>query len=523
MLEQSSSSSPIEGSIIPTTPAPGLGTPPPTLPVLGTMPPTLGSGIISLPPAQGAPSTPQPTLSTIPPVSGTLLPIQPTIPPVQTLPPTVAFPTVPSTLLPAPSVPTLPPVIGTPPPTLSTITTTLPPPIGTPPPTATGVVTPPPTLALPTYNPTLSPTLGLSLIPGARLPPPPGMPISFSNTPATLPPAPGTSPSTLSNSTLSMIRPSTAGTAPPTVTRGATQPPSLFPTYSPINPGVSGPPLSVPLGPRFFSNTPTKTTTANGATQPPAFPTYNPTILPTLESSLNQAASISSPPGTLVSNTPTYAFTDNFIAPPTAAGGQAFPTYSPTLLPTLGSSIVAANISSPPVTLVSNTPTYTFTDSSIAPASGLVTFTKCGLLTPNPDSFEVATFPQSPWSTSGNSVWAITTEKASNGSSSLRSPKLVGSSTPVTSNATLQVCDDFLGGVLRTMVYASVEPPRDIFIIYIDGVEAAELVGVNEWQTLELGLTSGAHTIDFSYQYTGKNVTNPTTEGECYGRRLLLH
>jgi len=73
------------------------------------------------------------------------------------------------------------------------------------------------------------------------------------------------------------------------------------------------------------------------------------------------------------------------------------------------------------------------------------------------------------------------------------------------------------------MVYASVEPPRDIFIIYIDGVEAAELVGVNEWQTLELGLTSGAHTIDFSYQYTGKNVTNPTTEGECYGRRLLLH
>ncbi len=82
------------------------------------------------------------------------------------------------------------------------------------------------------------------------------------------------------------------------------------------------------------------------------------------------------------------------------------------------------------------------------------------------------------------------------------------------SNATLEVCDDFLGGVLRMQVYASVEPPRDTFIIYIDGDEAAQLESVNEWQTLELGLTSGQHRIDFSYQLTGKNATNPTTEGE---------
>ena len=141
-------------------------------------------------------------------------------------------------------------------------------------------------------------------------------------------------------------------------------------------------------------------------------------------------------------------------------------------------------------------------------------FLKCGVLAPNPYSFEGVSFPQIPWGTSENSGWSISIEKASNGTSSLRSPLLVGSPTSTTSNATLKVCSDFLGGVLRTQVYASVEPPRDIFIIYIDGEEAAQLESVNEWQTLELGLTAGQHRIDFSYQYTGTNVTNPTTEGE---------
>ncbi|KAL7442907.1 hypothetical protein ACHAXH_009021, partial [Discostella pseudostelligera] len=559
------------GSSLPPAPSvsslpPVLGTPPPittTLPPpIGTPPPTT-SGVVTQPPALGLPTyspsvlgsslPPAPSVSSLPPVLGTPPPITTTLPPpigtpppttsgVVTQPPALGLPTyspsvLGSSLPPAPSVSSLPPVLGTPPttlaPVLGTPPTTLapvignlpptalppatrPPALGTVPPTTTRGVTQPPSLPFPTYNPTLSPTLGSSLIPGASVPPPPGtlLPRSFSNTPTTRPPAPGTSPSTLSNPTLSTTRPSNAGTAPPTATSGATQPPALFPTYKPTNPGASGPPLSVTLAPRFFSNTPTTPTATKGATQPLEFPTYNPSILPTLDSSLTSAASISSPPGTLVSNTPTYAFTDNSIATPTAAGGQAFPTYSPTHLSTLGSSLDAASISSPPVSLVSETPTYSFTDNSIAPVSGPGTLTNCGLLTPNPDSFEGATFPQSPWSRSGSSFWAITTEKASDGTTSLGSPKLVGSSTPVTSNATLQVCDDFLGGVLRTMVYASVEPPRDIFIIYIDGVEAAELVSVNEWQTLELGLTSGAHTIDFSYQYTGKNVTSPTTEGE---------
>ncbi len=70
-------------------------------------------------------------------------------------------------------------------------------------------------------------------------------------------------------------------------------------------------------------------------------------------------------------------------------------------------------------------------------------------------------------------------------------------------------------------VYASVEPPRDIFLIYIDGVEAAQMESVNEWQTLELGLKAGPHRIDFSYLTTGMNVTALTTEGERTRQEIL--
>lgn len=50
-------------------------------------------------------------------------------------------------------------------------------------------------------------------------------------------------------------------------------------------------------------------------------------------------------------------------------------------------------------------------------------------------------------------------------------------------------------------MYASIQPPLDIFIIYVDGLAAAQLVDVNEWTPLALVLGPGPYTIDFSYQY----------------------
>jgi hypothetical protein len=133
----------------------------------------------------------------------------------------------------------------------------------------------------------------------------------------------------------------------------------------------------------------------------------------------------------------------------------------------------------------------------------------CVPLDPNPDSFEVGRFPQQPWSTAGDGLWALTHKKAFEGKKSIRSPIFEDGRAAAVSNATLQVCNDFPGGLLRLQVYASVLPPRDIFEIYIDGGSAAQMVDVNEWTVLELGLEPGPHRVDFSYQY---NMTNTEAE-----------
>jgi hypothetical protein len=47
----------------------------------------------------------------------------------------------------------------------------------------------------------------------------------------------------------------------------------------------------------------------------------------------------------------------------------------------------------------------------------------------------------------------------------------------------------------------SVQPPTDIFSIYIDGESAAQLVDGKEFTDVALGVSPGQHTIVFSYQY----------------------
>lgn len=158
-----------------------------------------------------------------------------------------------------------------------------------------------------------------------------------------------------------------------------------------------------------------------------------------------------------------------------------------------------------------------FVPSGIGPAPTPAVGEPCVPIDPNPDSFEDGTFPSSPWSTVGSDgVWDVSTEKVydinDSGITSLRSPDLEGTPIPSVSNVTLEICDDFLGGVMRLQAYASVNPPHDIFIIYVDGAPAAQLVDVNEWTPVALGLEPGPHLIDFSYQYNvfGAGVLPPS-------------
>ena len=101
----------------------------------------------------------------------------------------------------------------------------------------------------------------------------------------------------------------------------------------------------------------------------------------------------------------------------------------------------------------------------------------------------------------------LSTEKAYNGTTSLKSPFFEGSVAPAISNATLEICDSFTKGVLRFWVVASVMPPNDIFVVYIDGEAAAQIVDIHDWTEIELSLEDGPHKVEFSYQYNIFGVT----------------
>ena len=95
-------------------------------------------------------------------------------------------------------------------------------------------------------------------------------------------------------------------------------------------------------------------------------------------------------------------------------------------------------------------------------------------LTTSPWDFESGVFPEIPWRTGGNGVWTIDTENVDEGTYSIKSPDLQSTQTAGISNATLTL-DNFEGGLVRARVLASVAPPIDVFIIYVDGVSAAQV------------------------------------------------
>mmetsp|Transcript_28474 Transcript_28474/g.57297 ORF Transcript_28474/g.57297 Transcript_28474/m.57297 type:complete len:567 (+) Transcript_28474:69-1769(+) len=148
----------------------------------------------------------------------------------------------------------------------------------------------------------------------------------------------------------------------------------------------------------------------------------------------------------------------------------------------------------------------------------------CVPLNPNPYTFEPPknVFPIEPWTTGGDGVWAIdSTSDAYTGTYSIKSPNFDGEPTKQISNATLEICDDFEGGPLVFYARASVLPPQDVFIVYIDGVVAAQLVDVQTFEEVRLELKPGAHTVDFSYQYNIFNLDPDSPEFENIPNKIL--
>lgn len=190
------------------------------------------------------------------------------------------------------------------------------------------------------------------------------------------------------------------------------------------------------------------------------------------------------------------------------------PTYMPTYYPTYGEDwpIIPTN----PTLRPSPKPTRRPTTSKPTPISTSPPTTKslqptqtaCVPLDPNPYSFEPPNnvFPKPPWTTGGDGEWTIDDSSSQTGKYSIRSPNFDGSPVLQISNATLTVCDDYAGGPLIFRVIASVLPPQDNFIVYVDGTVAAQITDVREWTEVKLELSSGAHRIDFSYRYNLFNL-----------------
>ncbi len=52
----------------------------------------------------------------------------------------------------------------------------------------------------------------------------------------------------------------------------------------------------------------------------------------------------------------------------------------------------------------------------------------------------------------------------------------------------------------------SVQPPADIFELFIDGESVQSLVNIQEFTEIPMGLSPGPHVINFSYRYNPLNI-----------------
>jgi hypothetical protein len=451
MLTTAPSLPPATTSGIPTyAPTTGGASASPTLPSIGV---TLAPA--TLPPGDTAtPSTAPPAgsgdIPTYAPTTGgsTLAPV--TLPPGTTA--------TPSTAPPAGSgdVPTYAPTVGGS--TLAPVT--LPP--GT---TATPSTAPP---AGSGDVPTYAPTVGGSTLAPVTLPP------GTTATPSTAPPASGTLlPVTLppgTTATPSTVPPATGTTlAPVTLPPGTTATPSTLPPAT----GTLAP-VTLPPG-----------TTATPSTLPPATGTLAPVTLPpgttatpsTLPPATSTLLPVTLPPGTTATPSTLPPATGSTLAPLTLPPGT---TATPsTTLPALGTlSPASASTSAAP---------------SLIPAGALYYdgFEQGSFLTATPE-----------WTSQGDGLWELTTERANSGVYSIKSPALLvpDDYTQKTSNVTLLTNPAWPGGNLMFSILGGANMPFDDVIYYVDDVQIGQASEMTAFESREIPLEAGGHVITFSYK-----------------------
>ncbi|KAL7484796.1 hypothetical protein ACHAW6_010451 [Cyclotella cf. meneghiniana] len=371
-------------------------------------------------------------------------------------------------------------------------------------PSPSGDVTIPPVIALPpqgnvipTVPPQVTTPLGLPTLPplSGTIP---SLPPALASFPVL--PVPTQFPVSTSLPVLSTLPPQSGAmpTEPPSL-----RSPPVLPTLRPQSgaiptlPPVSSPPVLPSLPTQIGAIL----TLPPASSPPPVLPTLPPQMraLPTLPPGVTLPPALLTLPsqgGALPTLPPGIPSTTASSLPPISGS-------IPTLLPGISSAPVVS--SSPPMS-ASLVPSTTTTLSPTIPSNN----TASGSSSPSANDltrlswdFENGVFPVPPWATGGDGVWAIDQSQVDKGLYSIKSPDFEAEnlSLPLVSNATLTLADDFSGGVMKISVFASVQPPRDIFTIFIDDESAAQVIDTQEFRVVELGVAPGPHTVNFSYQY----------------------
>ena len=124
--------------------------------------------------------------------------------------------------------------------------------------------------------------------------------------------------------------------------------------------------------------------------------------------------------------------------------------------------------------------------------------------------FEQGTFPEDlEWSTAGDGLWGLTTERANSGIYSIKSPDLSNDDlTQLVSNATFTTDPTWEGGTLVLSILAGVSMPFDNFRYLVDGQMRGALTDKSTFENLQIPLGPGAHEITFLYTFNPAGLTN---------------
>jgi len=195
-----------------------------------------------------------------------------------------------------------------------------------------------------------------------------------------------------------------------------------------------------------------------------------------------------------------YFLPSGVSLPPTMPNLPGIPT-EPTTSPALSATSPALSASPTLVqgepTSSSALPTPASVPSTIAPTSippGALYY----------DGFEQGDFPDSPeWSTVGDGLWALSTEQVNSGAYSIKSPDLMipGDVTQKGSNVTLSTNPGWPAGTLVFSILAGANLPYDNLIYYVDDQQRGIDNEMTAFETRQIQLSPGAHTITWSYEF----------------------